>query len=105
MRVGSRGECLKKLTLIEKVWEDALQGLSNMIVTGSIWNSPTPLGSYLGKIRIRLVLFKSNPEDYLIAKYQNPSKSSRLLSLLAIISKFLHANCVIKMNIKMLLKV
>ena len=100
MRVGSRGECLKNITLIEKVWEDALQGLSNMIVNGSIWNSPTPLGSYLGKIRIRLVLFKSNPEDYLIAKYQNPSKSSRLLSLLAIISKFLHANCVIKMFLK-----
>ena len=86
MRVGSRGAFLKKITLIEKAWKDALQGLSNMIVSGSIWNSPTPLGSYLEKIRIRLVLFKSNPEDYLTAKYQNPSKSSRLLSLLAMIS-------------------
>ena len=55
MRVGSRGECLKNITLIEKVWEDALPGLSNMIVNGSIWNSPTPLGSYLGKITIRIV--------------------------------------------------
>ena len=100
MRVGSRGEFLKQLTLIERAWEDVVQGLSNMIVSEGIWNSPTPLGSYLGKIRIRLVLFKSNPEDYLIAKYQNPSKNSRLLSLLAIISKFLHANCVIKMFLK-----
>ena len=88
MRVESCGAFLKKITLIEKAWKDALQGLSNMIVSGSIWNSPTPLGNYLEKIRIRLVLliFKTNPEDYLIAKYQNPCKSSRLLSLLAIIS-------------------
>ena len=69
MRVGSRGECLKHITLIERAWEGVLQGLSDMIVSGGIWNSPTPLGSYLEKNRIRLVLFKSNPEDYLIAKY------------------------------------
>ena len=105
MRVVSRGEFLKQITLIERAWEDVVQGLSNMIVSGGIWNSPTPLGSYLEKIRIILVLFKSNPEDYLIAKYQNPFKSSRLLSLLAILSQFFHANCVIKMNIKMFLKV
>ena len=86
MRVESCGAFLKKITLIEKAWKDALQRLSNMIVSGTIWNSPTPLESYLEKIRIRLVRFKSNPEDYLIAKNQNPSKSSRLLSLLAIIS-------------------
>ena len=70
MRVGSRGEFLKQLTLIERAWEDVVQGLSNMIVSEGIWNSPTPLGSYLEKIRIRLVLFKSNPEDYLISTFQ-----------------------------------
>ena len=86
MRVGSRGEFLKQITLIERAWEDVVQGLSDMIVSAGIWNNRTPLGSYLEKIRITLVLFKSNPEDYLIAKYQNPSKSSRLLSLLAILS-------------------
>ena len=59
MRVGSRAEFLKQLTFIERAWEDIVQGLSNMIVSGGIWNSPTPLGSYLEKIRIRLVLFIS----------------------------------------------
>ena len=73
-----------------------------MIVSGSILNSPTPLGGYLEQIRVRL-LFNVNPEDYLIAKYQNLSKSSRLLGLLAIISEFI--SYAIKMNIKMFLKV
>ena len=84
MRVESCGTFLKKITLIKK----APGKTSYMIVSGSIWDSPTPLESYLEKIRIRLLLliFKTKPEDYLIAKYQNPSKSSRLLSLLAIIS-------------------
>ena len=59
MRVGSRAEFLKQLTFIERAWEDVVQGLSNMIVSGGIWNSPIPLGSYLEKIRIRLVLFIS----------------------------------------------
>ena len=85
MRVGSRGEILKKkITLIEKACGDAVQGLSNRIGSGTF--GTVPHGSYLEEIRIRLVLFKSNPEGYLIAKYQNPSKSSGLLSLLAIIS-------------------
>ena len=83
MRIGSRGVFLKKNSLIEKACEDAVQGLSNMIVSGAF--GAVPHGSYLEKIRIRLVL-KSNPEGYHIAKYQNPSKSSGLLSLLAIIS-------------------
>ena len=100
MRVGSRGEFLKK-KYIDR--EDAVQGLSNMIVSGAF--GAVPHGSYLEKIIIRLVLFKSNPEGYHIAKYQNPSKSSGLLSLLATISSFLHANCVIKMNIKRFVKV
>ena len=56
MRVGSRGEFLKQITLIEEAWKDVVQGLSNMIVSGGILNSPTPLGSYLEEIRIRLVL-------------------------------------------------
>ena len=86
MLVASRGEFLKQITLIEEAWKDVAQGLSNMIVSWAILNSPTQLGSYLEKIRIRLVPFKSNPEDYLFAEYQNPSKSSRLLSLLAILS-------------------
>ena len=72
--VGSRGEFLKKMALIEKAREDTVQGLSNMIVSGSIWNSPTPLRSYLESIRIRFVLFNCNVKDYLIAKYQNTSK-------------------------------
>ena len=83
MRVRSRGEFLKK-NHIDR--EGVGRRRTRMIVSESIWNCPTPLGSYLQQIRIRLVLFKSNPEHYLIAKYQNPSKSSRLLSLLAIIS-------------------
>ena len=29
MRVGSRGEFLKQITLIERAWEDVVQGLSN----------------------------------------------------------------------------
>ena len=55
MRVESPGEFLETITLIEKAWEDAVQELSNMIVSGSIWNGPTPLGSYLEKITIRIV--------------------------------------------------
>ena len=40
--------------------EDLGRRRTGMIVSGSIWNSPTPTGSYLEQIRKRLVLFKSN---------------------------------------------
>ena len=43
--VGSHGEFLKDITLIEKAWEDVVQGQRNMIISRSIWNGPTPLGS------------------------------------------------------------
>ena len=81
MRVGSRGEFLKKNYIDREGRGRRRTGTKQYDGLRTV-----PHGSYLKKIRIRLVLFKSYPEDCLIAKYQNPSKSSGLLSLLAIIS-------------------
>ena len=79
MRVGSRGEFLKKNYIGQEGLGRRRTGTKQYDCQWSIKNSPTR-ELLRKKIRIRLVLFKSNPEDYLIAKYHNPSKSSGLLS-------------------------
>ena len=57
MRVGSPGESLKTITLIEKAWEDSVQELNNMIVSGII-QTVTPIGSYLEKNQNKNRFFK-----------------------------------------------